>query len=102
MVHDRFTPKRFRNLGVRRDRKKKHLSRADFERRIFELQRNKVLEFFTKDVDDEITPTNYFIVEFNLKHKISLAKFKSIMYLLISEVEWLDKEEVEENEKNKV
>lgn len=78
---------RYRGFEKREQRKAKHLTRAEMESRILELKRHKTLEFFVKDVDDDFTPTDYFIVEYRLKDKMSLEAFRNLMYLMV--VGWL-------------
>ena len=77
----------YRGKGRRELRKQKHLSRVEMESRIMALKASKTLDFFVKDVKDDFTPTNYFIVEFRLKEKMSLEAFRNWVYLMV--VGWL-------------
>ena len=77
----------YRGKGRRESRKEKHLSRVEMESKMLALKASKTLDFFVKDVKDDFTPTDYFIVEFRLKDKMSLEAFKNMVYLMV--VGWL-------------
>jgi len=70
----------YRGLKKRLDRKRKHMEKADFERLMFELKRDKRIALWAKDVKDNKTPTKYIVVEFNLKDSMTLADFEEMIY----------------------
>lgn len=70
----------YRGLKKRYDRKKDHINKADFERLMFELKRDKRMAIWTKDVKNNHTPTDYFVVEFHLKDKLTLQDFEEMIY----------------------
>lgn len=70
----------YRGLKKRRDRKRKHKERGDYERMMFELKQNKRIAVWVKDVKDNHTPTDYFVVEFHLKDKMTLQDFEEMVY----------------------
>lgn len=72
----------FRGSSRRRERKERHTQRVETERRIFERRHEgenseNVLSFWVKDDNAEL---DYFIVEFNLKDKITLGEFKARLH----------------------
>lgn len=77
--HD-STPQRYRGLKRRRDRELDHINRVDLERRIFEGRMKKSIKVWVKDVDDNVTPTKYLIVEFNLGYDVTAKEFEEILY----------------------
>lgn len=87
MNNKRYGLDKYRGKGKRELRKEKHLSRVEMESQMLALKASKTLEFFVKDVKDDFTPTDYFIVEFRLKNKMSLEAFKNMVYLMV--VGWL-------------
>ena len=87
MKSNKFDAHRYRGLKKREVRKQKHLTRVEMEAQMMALKSSKTLEFFVKDVDNDFTPTDYFIVEFRLKNKMSLEAFKNMIYLMV--VGWL-------------
>lgn len=78
---------RYRGTKNREVRKQRHLTRAEMESQMMMLKSSKMLEFFVKDVDNDFTPTDYFIVEFRLNDKMSLEAFRNLVYLMV--VGWL-------------
>ena len=70
----------YRGLKKRLERKRKHMERADFERMMFVLKQQKRIAIWVKDVKDDHTPTNYFVVEFRLKDKMTLHDFEEMVY----------------------
>lgn len=78
---------RYKGFKNREERKRKHMTRAEMESQMMALKSSKTLEFFVKDVNDDFTPTNYFIVEFNMKEKMSLEAFRNLVYLMV--VGWI-------------
>ena len=77
----------YRGKGRSDLRKEKHLYRVEMESQMLALKDSKTLEFFVKYVKDDFNPTDYFIVEFRLKNKMSLEAFKNMVYLMV--VGWL-------------
>jgi len=77
--HDK-TPQIFRGLKRRRERKLDHTNRVELERRIFEGRMKKSIKVWVKDVDDNVTPTSYLIVEFNLGYDVTAKEFEEILY----------------------
>jgi hypothetical protein len=76
----------YRGVTRRHKTKAKHKDRVDTERRLFterlkQRDRRNVLEFWIKT--DEDKPTDYFIVEFNLKDKILLSEFKESLETML-------------------
>ena len=72
--------KPYRGLKKRYDRKKDHKDRADYETYMFELKQDKRISIWTKDVKNNHTPTDYFVVEFHLKNKLTLQDFEEMIY----------------------
>jgi hypothetical protein len=79
---------RYRAEARREKRIKRHANRGLEESRIMEFQRKGILEVLTKDVNDDFTPTDYFIVEFNLEDKMSLIQFRNMLSIKVCEMLW--------------
>lgn len=76
----------YRGLKKRKDRKRNHNKRAELERILFEMRLNKVINIYAKDISDDHTPTNFFVVAFNLKESMT---FKDFEESLVMELEFL-------------
>lgn len=74
------TPQKFRGLQRRRERELDHTKRVELERRVFEGRMKKSIKVWVKNVDDNITPTSYLIVEFNLGYDVTAKEFEEILY----------------------
>ena len=70
----------YRGLKNRRDRKADHNKRVDLERIMFEMKQNKIINVFAKDVKDDHTPTDFFVVAFNLKEAMTLKDFEESLF----------------------
>jgi len=76
----------YRGLRKREDRKTNHNKRVQLERILFEMRQNKVINIYAKDVKDDHTPTNFYVVAFNLKEPMT---FKDFEESLVMELEFL-------------
>ena len=84
MSKDKVHP--YRGLRKRADRKTNHSKRAELERILFEMKQNKVINIYAKDVKDDHTPTDFYVVAFNLKEPMT---FKDFEESLVMELEFL-------------
>ncbi len=73
----------YRGLKRRLERKKKHMDRADFERMMFELKQSKKIVVWVRpdQIKNDWTPTDYFVVEFNLKDPMTIADFEEMVLM---------------------
>lgn len=86
MKKESFRLKQYRGIANREKRKREHVTRAELEHRLLDFQQKNIMEVFTKDVDNDFTPTKYFIVEFNLEDEMCLAKFRNILSLTVCDM----------------
>ena len=70
----------FRGKGKRRIRREKQVKQVKKDREQLDKKFKIPIKIWYKSVDNETVPTDYLIVEFNLKHKISANEFESILY----------------------
>ena len=84
MSKERVHP--YRGIKKRADRKTKHNKRVELERILYEMRQNKVINIYAKDVKDDHTPTDFFVVAFNLKEPMTLKDFEES---LVMELEFL-------------
>lgn len=70
----------YRGSKKRRDRKSYHNKRAELERMMFEMRQNKVINIYAKDVSDDHTPTNFFVVAFNLRETMTFKEFEEKIF----------------------
>ena len=71
----------YRGKRKREDRKKNHSQRANFERLLFEMRQNKVINIYAKDIKDDHTPTNFYVVAFNLKEPMTFKEFEESLVM---------------------
>ena len=76
----------YRGKRKREDRKTNHNKRVNLERILFEMRLNKVINIYAKDIKDDHTPTDFFVVAFNLKEPMT---FKDFEESLVMELEFL-------------
>ena len=67
----------FRNLGKRRLRRERQIERTKRERENIAVK--IPIKIWYKSVNNEMIPTDYLIVEFNLKNKLSANEFEKIL-----------------------
>ena len=71
----------YRGKRKREDRKKDHSKRANLERILFEMRQNKVINIYAKDIKDDHTPTNFYVVAFNLKESMTFKEFEESLVM---------------------
>jgi len=67
----------YRNVTKRRLRKKRQIEQTKRDRA--KLKNKSPIKIWYKSVKNETVPTDYLIVEFNLKNKLSANEFESIL-----------------------
>jgi len=67
----------FRNVTKRRLRREKQIEQVKRDRA--KIQDKDSIKIWYKSVDNETIPTDYLIVEFNLKNKLSANEFEKIL-----------------------
>jgi len=73
----------YRGKRKREDRKVNHNKRANLERILFEMKQNKVINIFAKDIKDDHTPTNFYVVAFNLKEPMTFKNFEESLVIAL-------------------
>jgi len=76
---NKSTDNPYRGLKKRAERKIKHNRRADFERILFEMRLSKVINIYVKDINDNHTPTDFYVVAFNLKESMTFKQFEETL-----------------------
>jgi len=71
----------YRGLKKRADRKTNHNKRVELERILFEMRQNKVINIYAKDIKDDHTPTDFFVVAFNLKEPMTFRDFEESLVM---------------------
>ena len=79
MSKERVHP--YRGKRKREDRKADHNKRANLERILFEMKLNKVINIYAKDIKDNHTPTNFYVVAFNLKESMTFKEFEESLVM---------------------
>ena len=79
MSKERVHP--YRGKKKREDRKADHNKRANLERILFEMKLNKVINIYAKDIKDNHTPTNFYVVAFNLKESMTFKEFEELLVM---------------------
>lgn len=67
----------FRNVTKRRLRRDKQIEQVKRDRA--KLKNKSPIKIWYKSVNNETVPTDYLIVEFNLKNKLSANEFEKIL-----------------------
>jgi len=73
----------YRGRKRRADRKNNHNKRANIERILFEMKQNKVINIYAKDIKDDHTPTNFYVVAFNLKVSMTFKDFEESLVMAL-------------------
>ena len=73
----------YRGKRKREDRKSKHNKRAELERILFEMRQNKVINIYAKDIKDDHTPTDFYVVAFNLKESMTFKDFEESLVIAL-------------------